>query len=108
VIDFHLWYQKTILHEHWKLIREQRLKLTAHNTISDDECMQIWLDSDMTNIKFVTDAVNMAEQSHTNGLMYAKGGAKMTSFTQPLDVGASFKCKKEFWCYVERQIFGLC
>jgi hypothetical protein len=25
-----------------------------------------------------------------------------------LDVGASFKCKKEFWCYVERQIFGLC
>jgi hypothetical protein len=41
MIDFHSWYEKTILHEHWKLLREQRLKLTAHNTISDDECMQI-------------------------------------------------------------------
>jgi hypothetical protein len=55
--------------------------------------MRIWLDSDMTNIKFVTDAVNMAE-SRNNGLMYATVGAKTTSFTQPLDVGASFKCKK--------------
>jgi hypothetical protein len=65
MIDFHSWYEKKILHEHWKLIHEQRLKLTAHNTISDDECMQIWLDSDITNLKFVTDTVNMAE-SHNN------------------------------------------
>jgi hypothetical protein len=71
MIDFHSWFEKTILHEHWKLIREQRLKLHTHNTISDDECMQIWLDSDITNIKFVTGAVNMAE-SRNNGLMYAK------------------------------------
>jgi hypothetical protein len=47
----------------------------------------------MINVKFLMDATNMAK-SRDMGLTYAKVGAKTTSFTQPLDVGASFKCKK--------------
>jgi hypothetical protein len=81
MMDFHLWYEKTIIHEHFKLIREQRLKLTVHNNITDDECMRVYMDSDMINVKFSTDATNMAT-SRNMGLTYAKVGAKTTSFTQ--------------------------
>jgi hypothetical protein len=56
MINFHL-----IIHEHFKLIREQRLKLTVHSNITDDECMRFYMDSDMINVKFLMDATNMAK-----------------------------------------------
>jgi hypothetical protein len=49
--------------------------------VSDADATQVWLDSDMEQIKQITD-LEAAEQNLHRGLMFAKIGAKFTACVQ--------------------------
>ena len=91
--EFHQWYEELIIAPSYKMILEKRQHMPIAPYFPEYLCARVFSDSDMTNVKHATTAVNMA-QSRKLGLHYIKVGAKTTSFTQPLDVGPSFKAKK--------------
>jgi hypothetical protein len=95
MIDFYKWLEDKIIQKHFQLTWEKCYGMTEHDNLSESECARVWSDSDMTNIKYNTDAHNMKD-SRLKGLIYAKIGAETTGFMQRLDVGPNFRTKKMF------------
>jgi hypothetical protein len=56
--DFHVWFQNRIIRDTFQKVREKHGK-TIHTAIPEDERARVWSDSDMTNIKVMTEMTRM-------------------------------------------------
>jgi hypothetical protein len=89
MVDFH-WFQNSIIRDTFRRVHEKHGK-TVHTAIPDDEDAQVWSDSDMTNIKVMTEFTRLI-QNVENGMICVKCSAKATNNVQQiLDMGDSFK-----------------
>ena len=93
------WYENEVVHKTARAIRRSYNPFDVSNdnepslVVSDVDATRVWIDSDMEQIKRITD-LEVAERNLNRGLTFAKIGAKFTGCVQACDRHPAFKIKR--------------
>ena len=94
------WYENEVVHKTACAVRRAYNVFDVSDdneqsdlVVSDADATRVWLDSDMEQIKRITD-LEVAERNLRRGLTFAKIGAKFTGCVQACDRHVAFKIKR--------------
>ncbi len=98
--EFYEWYENEVVYPSACAVRRAYNVFDVSDDneqsdriVSDADASRVWIDSDMEQIKRITD-LEVAERNLSRGLTFAKIGAKFTSCVQACDRHTAFKIKR--------------